>query len=59
MRASEELGGQDIWTAPRGPLQEKCTDGADRMEQIEFILSLSNKDGNKADPIKIGLTPGT
>jgi hypothetical protein len=29
------------------------------MEQIEFLQNLAEKDGNKAAPVKMGLSPGT
>ncbi len=50
MRASKEFGGQDMystWTYTKiVPLQS-----------IEFIQNLADKDGNRVDPVKLGLPP--
>ena len=53
MRATEELGGQDLYST-WGPLQEDRAGGADRILQ-----NLAEKDSNKAAPVKMGLSPVT
>ena len=50
MRAPKEQGGQDSYTAG---VYEKIVP----MELLEFTQSLSDKDGNKLDPVKAGMPP--
>jgi len=50
MKAPEEMGGQvfySIWEYVK----------IIPMQSIEFIQSLSDKDGNKTDPVKLGMPP--
>jgi uncharacterized protein YndB with AHSA1/START domain len=50
MKAPEEMGGQvfySIWEYVQ----------IIPMQTIEFIQSLSDKDGNKTDPVKLGMPP--
>ena len=50
MRAPKEFGGQDLYNTWA---YQKIVP----MERIEFIQNLADKDGNLADPIKMGLPP--
>ncbi len=50
MRAPKDQGGQDSFTAG---VYEKIVP----MERLEFIQSLSDKDGNKIDPAQAGMPP--
>ena len=50
MRAPKEFGGQDMYSTWA---YKKIVP----MQSIEFIQNLSDKDGNLADPIKMGLPP--
>src|SRR5690348_1037712 len=50
MRAPKEFGGQDMyntWTYTK----------IVPMQTIEFIQNMADKDGEKADPVKLGLPP--
>ena len=50
MRAPQEFGGQDLyntWTYTKMV----------PMQRIEFIQTLADKDGQKVDPVKLGLRP--
>lgn len=51
MRAPKEFGGQDMyntWTYTKVVL----------MREIEYLLHFADKDGNRVDPVTIGLPPG-
>ncbi len=50
MRAPKEFGGQDMYSTWA---YQKIVP----MERIEFIQNLADKDGNLADPVKMGLPP--
>jgi len=50
MRAPKEMGGQDSYTAG---VYKKIVP----MELIEFTQGLADKDGNKIDPIQVGMPP--
>jgi len=50
MRAPEDFGGQDMYSTW---VYQKIVP----MERIEFIQNLADKDGNLADPLKLGLPP--
>jgi uncharacterized protein YndB with AHSA1/START domain len=50
MRASEDQGGQDLYTAG---IYKKIVP----MELLEFTQGLADKDGNKIDPADIGMPP--
>jgi len=48
MRAPKEFGGQDMYSTWE---YKKIVP----MERIEYIHNLADKDGNKADPVKLGM----
>ncbi len=50
MRAPKDQGGQDMYTAG---VYKKIVP----MERLEFTQSLSDKDGNKIDPVQVGMPP--
>jgi uncharacterized protein YndB with AHSA1/START domain len=50
MRAPKEFGGQDMYSTW---VYKKIVP----LERIEFIQNLADKDGNLADPVKMGLPP--
>jgi uncharacterized protein YndB with AHSA1/START domain len=50
MRAPEDQGGQDSYTA--GVFKKIVP-----MERLEFTQSLSDRDGNKIDPVQVGMPP--
>ncbi len=50
MRAPKEFGGQDMYSTW---VYKRIVP----MERIEFIQNLADKDGNLADPVKMGLPP--
>jgi uncharacterized protein YndB with AHSA1/START domain len=50
MRAPKEFGGQDIYSTWE---YRKIAP----MEQIEFIHNLSDREGNKLDPVTLGMPP--
>ena len=50
MRAPEDQGGQDLYTAG---IYKKIVP----MELLEFTQGLADKDGNKIDPADIGMPP--
>jgi uncharacterized protein YndB with AHSA1/START domain len=50
MRASKEFGGQDFFSTWH--YQE-----IEPLRRIEYIHNLADKDGNKADPVKLGMPP--
>jgi hypothetical protein len=50
MRAPEDQGGQDSYTA--GVFKKIVP-----MELLEFTQSLSDRDGNKIDPVQVGMPP--
>ena len=50
MRAPEDQGGQDSFTAG---VYKKIVP----LELLEFTQSLSDKDGNKIDPVQVGMPP--
>lgn len=51
MRAPKEFGGFDMYNTWS---YKKIVSN----ERIEFVLNFSDKDGNKLDPVKMGLPPG-
>lgn len=50
MKAPKEMGGQEWYSVWK---YVKIT----QLKTIEFIQSLSDKDGNKTDPVKVGMPP--
>jgi len=50
MKAPKEMGGQEFYSVWE---YVKIVP----MQKIEFIQSLSDKDGNKIDPVKVGMPP--
>ena len=50
MRAPKEFGGQDMYSTWR---YTKIV----RLQSIEFIQNLSDKDGNNVDPVALGMPP--
>jgi uncharacterized protein YndB with AHSA1/START domain len=50
MRAPKEQGGQDYFSTG---VYEKIVP----MERLEFTQSLADKDGNKMDPVQVGMPP--
>jgi uncharacterized protein YndB with AHSA1/START domain len=50
MRAPKEFGGQDLYSTWEYRVIEP-------MRRIDYIHNLADKDGNKVDPVKLGMPP--
>lgn len=50
MRAPKDFGGQDFYST-------WAYSAIEPMRRIEYIHNLCDKDGNKADPVKLGMPP--